>query len=99
MAVALNIARSGRRREGTAARARRLIAVASADLPDLAELVDLDRAVARLPKRQREAVVLYYLLDLDVSTVAQLLDVSDGTIKTALSRARAKLAEALAGRG
>lgn len=96
--VALNLARSGRRREGTAARARAFLAAVPPGVPDVAGLVDLDRALAELPRRQREAVVLHYLLDLDVATVAVLLGVSGGTIKTALSRARAKLAATLADR-
>jgi DNA-directed RNA polymerase specialized sigma24 family protein len=43
-------------------------------------------------------VVLFYLLDLDVATVAGLLGISEGTVKTALSRARQKLAVLLDGR-
>jgi DNA-directed RNA polymerase specialized sigma24 family protein len=38
---------------------------------------------------------LHYLLDLDVATTAAVLEVSPGTVKTALSRAREKLAAAL----
>ncbi len=49
-------------------------------------------AVDDLPWRQRDVVCLYYFLDLDVATVAELLDVSQGTVKTALSRARTRLA-------
>jgi RNA polymerase sigma-70 factor (ECF subfamily) len=49
-----------------------------------------------LAARQRDAVVLFYLLDLDVATVSNLLGVSDGTIKSALSRARRTLADVLA---
>ncbi len=52
-------------------------------------------AVDRLTGRQREAVVLYYLLDIDVATAARLLGISDGTVKPALARARLKLAEVL----
>jgi RNA polymerase sigma-70 factor, ECF subfamily len=96
--VALNLARSGRRRQITERRARTRLASAPRDGPDVAALVDLDRAVAALPRRQRQAVVLHYLLDLDVATVSALLGVSDGTIKTALSRARANLAETLTDR-
>lgn len=49
-------------------------------------------AVDGLPRRQRDVVCLYYFLDLDVAKVADLLGVSNGTVKTAVSRARARLA-------
>jgi RNA polymerase sigma-70 factor (ECF subfamily) len=92
--VALNLARSGRRRLLVERRARRLTAPQREE-NNVAALVDLDRAVQSLPGRQREAVVLHYLLDLDVATTAAVLEVSPGTVKTALSRAREKLAAAL----
>jgi RNA polymerase sigma-70 factor (ECF subfamily) len=93
--VALNQARSGRRRAASekAARARLTPVVAGTPDPDVA-LVVRD-ALAGLPGRQRDAVVLYYLVDLDVATTAQLLKVSEGTVKSALSRAREKLAPLL----
>ena len=62
---------------------------------DPALVVTLRDAVAGLPGRQRDAVVLYYLVDLDVATVAAELGVSVGTVKTALARARTKLAARL----
>lgn len=61
------------------------------DLPDL----DLARAVASLPAQQRAAVALFYLEDLPVEEVAQLLDVSTSTVKQHLHRARARLATLL----
>jgi RNA polymerase sigma-70 factor (ECF subfamily) len=92
--VALNLVRGGRRRARAEVRASGRL-VAPNDRLDVETLVDLDRAVRALPQRQREAVVLYYLLDLDVGTVAELLGVSAGTVKTALARGREKLAVAL----
>ena len=59
------------------------------------ELVDLRRALMKLPRRQREATVLRYYLDLDVREVADVLGVSEGTAKTQLHRARKALADAL----
>ena len=47
------------------------------------------------PHVERDAVVLYYLLDVDVVTATRLLRVSEGTVKTALARPRVKLAEVL----
>jgi RNA polymerase sigma-70 factor (sigma-E family) len=51
----------------------------------------LAAALARLPKRQRETVVLRYLCDLSEPDVAAALGVSAGTVKTHLHRAIASL--------
>lgn len=53
-------------------------------------------AVRALPIGQRQACVLFYFLDLSVAEIANELDVSIGTVKTQLFRARGSLAEALA---
>lgn len=58
-------------------------------------VVDVQRAIARLPRRQREATVLRYFLGLDVREIATALGLSEGTIKTTLFRARQALARAL----
>jgi RNA polymerase sigma-70 factor (sigma-E family) len=52
-------------------------------------------AVQRLPPRQRAVVVLRYLEDLPEAEVARVLGVSVGTVKSASSRARARLRDAL----
>lgn len=57
--------------------------------------VDLLRAIAALPPRQRSSVALVYLLDLSVVDAAQEMGVAEGTVKNALFRARASLAVAL----
>ncbi|WP_151773683.1 SigE family RNA polymerase sigma factor [Streptomyces abyssomicinicus] len=49
------------------------------------------RAVLRLPDRQRAIVVLRYYEDLSEARTAELLGVSVGTVKSALSRALVKL--------
>ncbi|MEF3114464.1 SigE family RNA polymerase sigma factor [Streptomyces chrestomyceticus] len=51
------------------------------------------RAVLRLPARQRAMVVLRYYEDLSEAQTAELLGVSVGTVKSAVSRALAKLRE------
>jgi RNA polymerase sigma factor (sigma-70 family) len=62
---------------------------------DLAEQVVLRQALTaalrRLPRRQREVVVLRYLVGLSETQVAQTLDISHGTVKTHLRRGIAGL--------
>jgi len=50
------------------------------------------RAVARLPRRQREVLVLRYFLDLSDSEIAADLGISRGTVASTASRALAALA-------
>lgn len=57
--------------------------------------LDLAEAVAALAPRQRAAVVLHYYEDLPLVEIAQVLQVSESTVKQHLHRARARLAEAL----
>lgn len=49
------------------------------------------RAVLGLPERQRACVVLRYFEDLPEAQIAEVLDCSVGTVKSQLSKARAKL--------
>lgn len=53
--------------------------------------IDLERAVAALPERQRTAVDLYYFTGLDVGTVAEVMGCAPGTVKATLHQARARL--------
>jgi RNA polymerase sigma-70 factor (ECF subfamily) len=48
-------------------------------------------AVRELPPRQRMALALYYLADLKVAEVATTMNVSEGTVKRHLDRARETL--------
>ena len=93
--VSLNLARSGLRRLMAERRARSRL---GRDVPPAAtsgERVDVERALAALPRRQREAVVLRYYLQMDTREVAQALGVHEGTVKSTLFRARTALAGAL----
>ena len=54
------------------------------------------RALSALPARQRAVVVLRYIEDLDVETVAELLGISAGTVKSQAARGLATLRERLA---
>jgi RNA polymerase sigma factor (sigma-70 family) len=51
----------------------------------------LSAALQRLPRRQREVIVLRYLVGLPETQVAQMLDISHGTVKTHLRRGLAGL--------
>ena len=53
--------------------------------------VDLSRALRALPRRQREAVVLYYFADLSVQDIAVALDTRPDTAKGLLHRGRRSL--------
>lgn len=64
-----------------------------ADLVESRSLVDA--GLATLSPRQRAVVVLHYLEDLPVAEVAVRLGVREGTVKTQLSRARARMADVL----
>lgn len=60
-----------------------------------AERIDLARALRRLPRRQREVVVLRYLADWSESDVAAALGVSAGAVKSHASRGLAALRQHL----
>ncbi len=93
--VALNQARSGLRRVLAERRARARLAHEPAGSKATGERIDVERALSRLPRRQREAVVLRYYLQFDTGEVAAALRVNEGTVKSTLFRARATLAELL----
>ena len=59
------------------------------------ERVDLQRALAALPRRQREAVVLRYLGDQSEQQTATILGCSVGSVKTHASRGLARLREVI----
>ena len=52
-------------------------------------------AVRALPERQRAAVTLYYVEDLAVAEIAEILGIASGTVKTSLYMARRSLAVTL----
>ncbi|HEX2783644.1 MAG TPA: sigma-70 family RNA polymerase sigma factor [Ilumatobacteraceae bacterium] len=52
-------------------------------------------AVRALPERQRAAVALYYIEDLSITEIADILGVAAGTVKTSLFMARRSLAVSL----
>jgi RNA polymerase sigma-70 factor (ECF subfamily) len=81
-------------------RARREVPHDDDQTPNLvrgpAEEVDvrvvIRQALRELPRQQRAVVVLHYLEGFSVAEVAAQLGVSEGTVKTHLSRARTRMA-------
>ncbi len=67
--------------------------------PDIAELVALRLAllatILKLPRRQREAVALRYLVDLPEAEVAAAMGVTAGSVKKHLSRGLTAIARPL----
>jgi RNA polymerase sigma-70 factor (ECF subfamily) len=59
--------------------------------------IDLERAIAKLSKRQRLAVELHYYLGLGTADTAEVMRCSQGTVKSTLSDARNKLKDLLGG--
>lgn len=63
---------------------------------DAALRIDLAKALKRLSSRQKEVVVMRYLIDLTEEDVAVSLGMSTGSVKTHLHRATSKLRDELA---
>ena len=77
-------------------RTQRVRGVPVRDLPELdAQRVDLQRALLALSPKQREVVMLRYLVDLPEAEVAHTLGCSVGTVKTHASRGLAALRRSL----
>lgn len=57
--------------------------------------MDLRDCIYQMEPKFREVVILYYFEDLKIREIAEILSVSEGTVKSRLSRARDKLKESL----
>lgn len=55
------------------------------------EKLELADAILQLPLKYREVIIYYYFEELSVLVVAQLLSLSDNTVKTRLKKSRALL--------
>ncbi len=91
----VNGARSAARRAATATRNQPILAADVRPVPDLsgavAERADVLAAMAGLPDRQREVLVLRYYADLSEAAIADALGISPGTVKAHASRGLAAL--------
>ena len=87
MTTAMNEAR--RIHRGRVSAATQDISPSDGQVSPPSEIWDLVRT---LPRRQQEAIALYYVADLSVTNVARVLRCSEGTVKKHLWRARQVLA-------
>jgi RNA polymerase sigma-70 factor, ECF subfamily len=77
-------------------RSRPWVPSPSAAMADaVTDRVDLDRALAQLPPRQRAAIVLHYLVGWSTVEVADALGCAESTVRVHLHRGRAALAAIL----
>ena len=88
--VALNLCRSRWRRIQREFRLAPRLFVRSDDLQPVGD-VDLVRTLKGLSARQRQAIVLHYVVDLSVEDIAAVMRVSAGAVKQHLSRGRQAL--------
>jgi RNA polymerase sigma factor (sigma-70 family) len=92
--IGLNVARSWLRRRAVERRAgRRPIAVADFVAQSPVDDDDIHEAMRlrRLPARQREAISLRFLADLDVSRTALVMRCKEGTVRALTSQGIARL--------
>lgn len=98
--VALNLAVDSGRRVRRGLRAQLRLLARSRDVggdpADQAGSTPLSLALARVPLRQREILVLHYLLDLPVRQIAQERGLPQGTVKARLIAGRRRLEQELA---
>jgi RNA polymerase sigma-70 factor (sigma-E family) len=87
--VAGNLSIDMWRRRATADKHRSVVTDASRGFND--ERVDLHRALAALPRKQRQVVVLRFVADLPEAAVAAAVGSSIGTVKSHASRGLATL--------
>jgi RNA polymerase sigma-70 factor, ECF subfamily len=67
------------------------VMIARSDPSVRLQLIELERAIAELPKGQRQAILLVILEGMRYDDAARILAVPVGTVRSRLGRARAKL--------
>ena len=94
--VTINLARSRFRRIRAEAKALTRLGIAESVVPALdSEAEQFWATVRDLPARQAQVIALHYLEDRPVAEIAEVLGVSEGSVKTHLHRARQGLAARL----
>ena len=94
--VALNLANSWFRRRSIDRRARESLRNATVDVThhDPDDYLVVREALLRLPRRQRQAIVLRYFADLSIEATAEVMRCAPGTVKAHTHKAIAELARA-----
>lgn len=94
--VVSNASVSRYRRLAAEARARlRMSGESAGSVSDWGDNTDVWEAVRRLPRRQVQTVALFYVEGYGRREIAELLGISDESVKTHLDRARKKLEQEL----
>ena len=97
--IVANLTRRWIRRQGLARRGLRLLDPSGGDQrrsqPDVPAVLDVRKALRRLPHRRRACVVLRYAFDLSEREVAEILGISVGAVKSQTSRGARQLADML----
>ena len=62
--------------------------------PDTEDL-DLSLAVMKLPRKMREAIILYYYQDMSTEEIAETLGIAQSSVSNRLRRGREKLRKML----
>ncbi len=68
-----------------------------AEQPDTEDM-DLSMAVMKLPRKMREAILLYYYQDMSTEEIAKVLGLTQSTVSYRLQKSREKLRKLLEGR-
>ena len=76
-----------------ARRSRRVAGPSEPYVPttDVERTVDIEQAMALLPRRQRLAIDCFYFADLSIAETAAVMKCAEGTVKSTLADARARL--------
>lgn len=61
------------------------------DAPDMEKYSELYQVMGRLKKNQRLTIILYYYEGYSVKEIASIMEVTQGTVKSRLGRARSQL--------
>lgn len=91
--VTINLANSLLRRRVSEAKALQRTLLGSIEVVDAhpVEEADFWEQVKSLPRRQREVIVLHYVDGMDAGEIADVLDISESSVRTHLQRGRETL--------
>ena len=96
--IIVNRSTSVLRRGVTEVKAIRRLRGGMDHLPELEpDAADVWEEVRALPRRQSQAIALFYLEDLSIDQIAEILECSSGTVKAHLRRGRERLGRKLHG--